>query len=98
MQLLAALVGAKSGQRVAGHGMGSSLVLAQFFSNKMRNALATVTADKATEIMVAAHRDPKLYAALLTGPTASARAQERASQVLNAWLAQTVEPLVNEED
>lgn len=86
MQLFATLVGAKSGQRVAGHGMGSSLVLAGFFAKRARGVLGSVFGDKAQKILVAAHRDPELYAALLVKPTDTAKKQERAARVINAWL------------
>lgn len=97
LQLGAALIGAKGGQRIAGQGLGSSLVMAQFASNRMRSMLARFTADKATEIMIRAHSDPELYAALLVGPTSSKRQQDRAADVLSAWLIPATSPLVGQE-
>lgn len=86
LQLGAAIFGSKVGQRTAGGGIGSSLVLAHFFSNKARQALARLTSDKATEIMTRAHTDPDLYRALLVGPTSSTRQQDQAAKVLRSYL------------
>ena len=90
VQLVATLWGAKSGQRVAGSGMGSSMVLAGFFANKMRAAVAKLTSDKATQLMIDAAKDPELYKAMLVGPTSSVADQNAAAHFLNAWLAKPI--------
>jgi hypothetical protein len=105
MQLGAALIGAKAGQRVSGGGLGSSLVLAQFMSRKARENLAKMTSDKATELLTQATTDPKLYAALLVKPTDSSKSKKDAAQIMNAWFINNfvdeepgnVEPSLNEE-
>lgn len=85
LQLVAALAGAKSGQRMAGRGMGSSLVMAQFMSNKARNTLANLTSDQAEQLMADAVTDPELYKALLT-KTIVARDIRQRAQYLESWL------------
>lgn len=91
MQLGAALIGAKSGQRVSGGGLGSSLVLAQFMSRKARDNLARLTSDKATELLTQATTDPKLYSALLVKPTDSSKSKKEAAQIMNAWLLNNID-------
>lgn len=86
VELISALVGAKGGQRAAGRGLGSSLVLAQFMSRKARDAVEHMTSSQAIKLMTDAATDPKLYAALLTGPTTAVRKQREAAQHLEAWL------------
>src|SRR5690606_16795670 len=43
VELVSGLVGAKGGQRVAGRGLGSSLVLAQFMSRRARDTVEQMT-------------------------------------------------------
>jgi len=89
LQLGAALIGAKSGQRMAGRGLGSSLVLASFMSRKAKDTLANLTTNRAEQLMSDAVTDPKLYSALLVGPTATPRKRRNAARVINAWVAAT---------
>lgn len=97
LQLVAALAGAKSGQRMAGNGIGSSLVLAQFMSNKARNTLSSLTANEAERLMTDAATDPKLYRALLTRPTIGRdKARERAAY-LESWLMASAFDKVNDD-
>lgn len=86
MQLAAALIGAKSGQRAAGNGLGSSLVLAQFMSNRARTALANLTSDEAARIMRDAATDPDLYRALLTKDVTDRPELRQRAQYLESWL------------
>ena len=86
MQLIAALAGAKSGQRMAGTGLGSSMVMAQFMSNRARRFLAGITSDEAARLMKDAVTDPQLYQSLLTRPTASAAVIRERVQYLESWL------------
>lgn len=86
LQLVAALAGAKSGQRIAGQGMGSSLVMAQFMSNKARGTLVRLTSDAAAQIMKDAVTDPKLYKALLLKKTGSLAIQKASARYVEAWL------------
>lgn len=86
LQLAAALAGAKSGQKVAGKGMGSSLVLAQYMSNKARGTLARLTSDEAGQLMRDAVTDPDLYKAILTTSTVGRSTVRKRAQYLEAWL------------
>lgn len=85
-QLGAALIGAKSGQRVAGRGLGSSLVIASFMSRQARDKLSRLTSDEAERLMRDAVTDQKLFAALLTGPGATPRKRRESARVVNAWV------------
>jgi len=86
LDLGAALMGAKSGQRLAGNGMGSALVLAQYMSNRARRTLATLTSDEAERLMSAAASDPKLYRALLTKEIVDPRRERQMAQYVESWL------------
>jgi hypothetical protein len=86
LQLAAALAGAKGGQRIAGGGMGSSLVLAQYMSNKARNNLAKLTSDEAGRLMKDAATDPDLYRAILTTSTIGKDTARQRARYLEAWL------------
>jgi len=83
MELLAAVIGAKQGSNIASTAnIGQSLVLAQFFSNRARNFLRFMTADKATQLLRDAAVDPKLYQELLRKQVTSPRqGRERARYV-----------------
>ena len=83
MELLAAVIGAKQGSNIASTAnIGQSLVLAQFFSNRARAALARLTSDKATQLLRDAAMDPKLYQELLRKQVTSPRqGRERARYV-----------------
>lgn len=89
MQLMATLVGAKWGTHLSkigpGGGMGSSLVMSQFMSQRARRLLATRFRDDASDLLIAATKDRKLYAALLTKTTAKAAEQDKAARVIAAW-------------
>jgi len=86
LQLAATLAGAKSGQRMAGKGLGSSLVLAQFMSNKARNTLARLTSNEAERLMMDAVNDPQLYSALLTRSTLGQQQMRTRAAYLESWL------------
>jgi hypothetical protein len=86
LQLAAALAGAKSGQKIAGQGMGSSLVLAQYMSNKARNNLARITSDEAGRLMRDAATDPELYRTLLTTSTVGRDVAKNRARYLEGWL------------
>jgi hypothetical protein len=86
MQLVATLIGVKQGQALAGGGLGSSLVLAQFMSNRARGILARWTSDEAAKLMRDAVTDPKLYRTLMTKEISSNRAAKEQAQYLESWL------------
>jgi hypothetical protein len=85
IDLAAALVGAKQGQAIAGRGMGSSLVLAQYMSNRARRIVSMMTSSQAEQLMKDATTDPELYRAMLTKSLSDTRAKERAAY-LESWL------------
>jgi hypothetical protein len=91
-ELMATLIGAKSGQRMAGTGgkagTGSALVMAGFMAKKWRNLLGKFTSDKATDLAISSVRDEDLYRTLLTNKNASAPVKNEAYQRLNAFLAE----------
>lgn len=87
LQLAGRLIGAKGGQRLAGGGFGSSLVMAQAGSANVLNKIRALTKDKATELVAQAMADKELFEALMTGPTARQAQQRKAAQTINAWLA-----------
>lgn len=87
VELVAAIAGAKSGQNLAGGGIGASLVIASYMSNRARKILANLTSDKAQELLLEASTNPDLYASLLMKETASAPRQREAARILQAWLA-----------
>ena len=86
LQLVAAIIGAHSGQKMAGGGLGASLVLAQFMSNRARRFLARITSDQAERLMKDAVTDQKLYQALLTRPTVGVRVARERAAYLESWL------------
>jgi hypothetical protein len=86
IELAATLAGAKSGQKIAGRGLGSSLVLAQYMSNRARGILAGLTSDQATKLMTDAVTDPKLYRAILTKSIVSPTKDRQTAQYLESWL------------
>lgn len=86
LRLGARWLGAQAGQRLAS-GMGSSLVMAQGMASEYQRILGRLTRDKANKLISDAIQDPKLFEALMTGPTASAAKQARAIQRINAWMA-----------
>ena len=86
LQLASVLIGAKSGQRMAGRGIGSSLVLAQYMSNRARTVLSNLTSNQAEKLMEDAVTDPKLYKALLTKNVTDRRAGKEQAQYLESWL------------
>jgi hypothetical protein len=85
MQLAAALVGAKQGQAIAGKGMGSSLVMAQYMSNRARRILANLTSNEAERLMKEAATDPVLYRAMLTKNVNGGNVRRDAAY-LESWL------------
>ena len=96
LQLLATMVGAKHGQKVAGRGMGSSLVLAGWFAKKARNVLMKLTTNQARLILARAQTDPELYAKLLTMPTSERIFQDEATQYLKVFLANVAQRTARE--
>ena len=95
---MAAISGAKSGQRMAGNGLGSSLVLAQFMSNKARGALASITSNEAERLMKDAVTDPELYKALLTRGTAGRSIMKERAAYLESWLLASAFDKANTEE
>jgi len=86
LQLIAQIAGAKAGQRIAGSGLGSSMVIAGKGSGIATRLLQKVTTDKAQQLLIAAQSDPVLYKALLTKSTAKPKAIFDATRVIESWL------------
>ncbi|MQM38770.1 hypothetical protein KBTX_02789 [wastewater metagenome] len=87
LSLLARYLGARSGQHMA-DGMGSSLVMAQHFSQRAQRILGKLTRDKAAELVTASVDDPELFRALLASPTSmKTKEAKNAAKRINAWLA-----------
>lgn len=91
LQLAATLIGAKHGQKVAGRGMGSSMVLAGFFAKKAREILGKLTSNQARIILANAQTDPELYHHLLTAATSEPASQVASAQYLKAYLAEVTQ-------
>ena len=98
MELGAALIGAKQGQRMAGNGIGSGLVLAQYMSNKARGLLANLTSNQAEQLMTDAVTDPKLYRTLLTRGTAGRESAREQAAYLESWLLASAVDKINTEE
>ncbi len=97
LQLIATILGAKHGQKVAGRGMGSSLVLAGWFAKKARVMLEKLTTNQARVILARAQTDPVLYGKLLTTPTSERVFQDEATQYLKVFLANVAQRTMREE-
>lgn len=98
VQLIGAMAAARQGTQAAQAVGGNPLVLAGFFTNKMRNFIAKLTSDKATELMIDAVTDKELYNKLLTMPTSGVEEQAAAAKYLNTWLLQRDMPDTEEEE
>lgn len=95
MELAAAVVGAKQGSNIASAAdIGQTLVLAQFFSNRARRWLATITSDKAGRLLKDAATDPELYKALLSKSVDPAE-NIKSARYIESYL---VEPLSSQLD
>ena len=86
LQLVAQIAGAKAGQRIAGSGLGSSMVIAGKGSGIATRLLQKITTDKAQQLIIAAQSDPVLYKALLTKTTAKHKEIFDATQIIESWL------------
>ena len=86
LALVAQIAGAKAGQRIAGGGLGSSMVLAGKGSGIATRMLQKLTTDKAQQLLIAAQSDPVLYKALLTKSTAKTKDIFDATRVIESWL------------
>jgi hypothetical protein len=86
LQFVAQIAGAKVGQRIAGSGLGSSMVIAGKGSGIATRLLQKVTTNKAQELLIAAQSDPVLYRALLTKTTAKPTDIFAATRIIESWL------------
>jgi len=90
LDLGAAVIGAGTGSKIASIfdiGSGSSLVLAAFFSNRLRTALSNTTSKTATQMLTAAANDPELYKALLTTKLAPIAEKRAAGQFIESYFS-----------
>lgn len=86
LQFVAQIAGAKVGQKIAGSGIGSSMVIAGKGSGIATRLLQKVTTNKAQELLIAAQSDPALYRALLTKTTAKPKDIFAATRIIESWL------------
>ncbi|MBU8921797.1 MAG: hypothetical protein KOO63_08255 [Bacteroidales bacterium] len=86
LTFIAQLAGAKAGQKVAGGGIGSSLVIAGKGSTAAREILQRLTTGEAQKLLIAAQSDPVLYKALLIRTSATQKDMFDATQVIESWL------------
>lgn len=89
LELGATIIGAKQGQNLAGAGLGSSLVLASYMTNRARRILSNLTSDQAAKIMTDAATDPKLYRALLTKSVQRPASGREQAKYLESYLYQS---------
>lgn len=88
LSLLSRYLGAQAGQRAAGSGIGSGLVLAQAGSKEATGVLGHLTNDKARELLLQAVEDDDLWQDLVTNLTeVSAKQRRRIFQNVSSWLA-----------
>jgi len=86
LDLAARWIGAQQGGRL-GNSMGSSLVMAGAFSERMRMVLDRLTRNTAKQLLIDAHNNnPTLYRALLTNPTMPEPQQAKAAKTIQSWL------------
>jgi hypothetical protein len=98
MELAAALVGSKQGQAISGGGLGSSLVMAQYMSNRARRLLSGFTSNEAAELMKNAATDPILYRAMLRKDVNGAVARQDAAYLESWILASAMDKATNNND
>lgn len=81
IEVLARLMGARSGAHMAGNG-GGQLVMASHMSKEAQQRLLSLTKSKAERMVVEAVFNGDLYRSLLLGPRSSMAAQQRAAAIL----------------
>lgn len=86
LQLIAQIAGAKAGQRIAGSGLGSSMVIAGKGSGIATRLLQKITTNKAQQLIIDAQSDPALYKALLTKTTSKPKEIFDATNIIESWL------------
>ena len=86
MTFIARVAGAKFGQKVAGEGIGSALVIAGEGSTQARNILQKLTTSEAQKLLISAQSDPVLFKALLTKTSATQKEIFDATQIIESWI------------
>ena len=86
LTFVAQLLGAKAGQKIAGGGIGSSLVIAGKGSTAAQGILQKLTTSRAQDLVISAQSDPKLYKALLTRTSAPDNEIFDATQIIESWI------------
>ena len=89
IELVARVIGARTGSMVAQGSPGGSIQMAAIFSREGRDRILNLTTSRAEELIIAAFDDPELMKAILLGPRAGKAAQERASRVINNAIRQS---------
>jgi len=98
LDLLAAYVGARRGQAIAGTGMGAPMVFAGRMSTATRKILHNLTTNHARQLLIDAQTDPVLYSKLLTSTTDEKLIQEEAAQYLKVYLAEIAQRTARQAD
>jgi len=94
---VAAIAGARAGAVIGGGNAGSSIQAASRGSTALQKVFRFLTKDKAEEILIDAHTDPKLYRDLLTAPTASPKKKDALAKRINAYLPSAADTAAEEE-
>lgn len=103
LRLLGAVAGSRAGThllRITGGatGAGPSLILAQFGSRRMQNALTSLSVDQADALIRRAMTDRELFEALLVKPTATLPTQARAARTIEAFLTEPAKQVSGEDE
>ena len=86
LTFVAQLAGAKAGQRIAGGGLGSSMVIAGKGSAWAQRILQKLTTNEAQKLLIDAQSDPVLYKALLTKQTSKPKEIFDSTRVIESWI------------
>ena len=92
IELVARVLGARFGSKVAEGSPGGAIQLAAIFSKESRDRILNLTTSQSEELLIAAFdpaSDGELMKALLLGPRAGKAAQERASRVIENAIRQS---------
>lgn len=97
ISIIARVAGAKLGAMLSGN-PGASIQAAQIGSSRMQKLLNSLTADKATQVIVDAMRDPELMKALVNHSARDRRAKFRHERVIRGWMGSVGSRLLEEEE
>ena len=89
IELMARVMGARFGSKMAEGSPGGAIQLAGVFSKESRDRILNLTTSRAEELIIASFDDGELMKSLLLGPRAGKAAQERASRVIENAIRQS---------